>query len=202
MTKDIFGNIYIVLNRGYGIARTVKYDSSGTQKWQIDYIGTSSYSSILNIASDNYGNVYLCGGTSAVQHPEALTIRYLQSWNSNFTVTGRVDYQDNSQPVEGGYMKAVKLDKFSGNVVTVDSTPIQVNGYYSLKHITQDSLYLIAFPPSNQPFIPTYYPQGINWKNAQKLFASSNISDMNISVQRMINSSGNMYCERKNCKNR
>ena len=74
MTKDIFGNIYIVLNRGYGIVRTVKYDSSGTQKWQIDYIGTSSYSSILNIASDNFANVYLCGGTSAVNHPEALTI--------------------------------------------------------------------------------------------------------------------------------
>ncbi|MFA7360185.1 MAG: T9SS type A sorting domain-containing protein [Candidatus Kapaibacterium sp.] len=191
ITTDIFGNIYVVINNSnYVKITTIKYDSTGTQKWLVDYIGATMQSVVYNISADNYGNVYLCGKTSGARNQECITIRYLQSWNSNFTVTGRVDYQDNSQPVEGGYMKAVKLDKFSGNVVTVDSTPIQVNGYYSLKHITQDSLYLIAFPQSNQPFIPTYYPQGINWKNAQKLFASSNISDMNISVQRMESISG------------
>jgi len=185
MTKDMFGNIYLAIGREFGLIRTVKYDTSGTQKWQIDYIGVTPYSSIIDIAADNYGNVYLCGGTSNVQHPEALTIRYLQSWNSNFTVTGCVSFKDNGLPVDGGYVKAVKLDKYTGNVVTVDSTPIQVSGYYSLKHIVQDSLYLIAYPPENQTFAPAYYPQGINWKNAVKMYATSNMSDMNISVQRM-----------------
>jgi hypothetical protein len=193
MTKDIFGNIYLSMNNGFasGRIRTVKYDTAGTQKWQIDYIGASSSTMIRGISADNYGNVYLCGGTSGVQHPEALTIRYLQSWNSNFTVTGCVSFKDSGIPVDGGYVKAVKLDKYSGNVVTVDSTPIQVNGYYSLKHIVSDSLYLIAYPNEEQKFVPAYYPQGINWKNSIKLFAYSNLSDMNMNVQRTETVSGN-----------
>ena len=187
MTNDIYGNIYIVTDfyNYSSVVKTVKYDTSGTQKWQIDYIGVSSQSSIFDIAADNYGNVYLCGGTSGVQHPEVLTIRYLQSWNSNFTVTGCISFKDNGSPVDGGYVKAVKLDKHTGSVVTVDSSPVQVNGYYSLKHIVTDSLYIIAYPPDNGTFAPSYYPQGINWKNAMKMYASSNMSDMNISVQRM-----------------
>ena len=185
MTKDIFGNVYTTTNNSsYNIISTAKYDTSGTQKWQIDYIGTNNSSVLQYISADNFGNVYLCGSTSGVQHPEVLTVRYLQSWNSNFTVTGCVSFKDNGLPVDGGYVKAVKLDKYSGSVVTVDSTPVQVNGYYSLKRIITDSLYIIAYPPESGAFAPSYYPQGINWKNAIKMYASSNMSDININVQR------------------
>ncbi len=192
LAKDIFGNIYLSITNGnYSKLTTIKYDSSGNQKWLIDYIGTSNQTIVKDIETDNYGNIYLCGFTSGVQYPECLTIRYLQSWNSNLMITGCVKFKDNALPVEGGYIKAVKLNKNNGNIITIDSTPIQVTGYYSLKHIPSDSVYLIAFPPENQSFTPSYYPQGIYWKNAQKIFASSNLSDVNLNVERQLASSGN-----------
>ncbi len=192
LTTDIFGNIYLVINnRNYEKITTIKYEPAGTQKWLIDYIGATTQSVVKDVSADNYGNVYFCGYTSGNKSGEMLTVRYLQSWNTGFTLTGHVDYLDNNQPVEGGYIKAVKLEKSSGNIVTIDSTPIQVTGNFSLKRITSDSLYLIAFPPQNLAYIPTYYPQGINWQNAQKLFPTANISGLNIKVQRINNSSGN-----------
>ena len=192
IATDIFKNIYLTIRNSYGqMITTIKYDTSGTQKWIIDYIGVTPSSEVYDISADNYGNIYLSGSTSAAQHVECLTIRYLQSWNSNFTITGCIKYKDNSQPVEGGYIKAVKLDRSNGNIITVDSTPILISGYYSLKKIPQDSVYLIAFPPSNQSFAPAYYPQGIYWKSAQKIFATSNLSEVNINVDRQATSSGN-----------
>ena len=192
LAKDIFGNIYLsITNSNYAKITTIKYDSSGNQKWLIDYIGISDQTIVKDIEADNYGNIYLCGFTSSVQYPECLTIRYLQSWNSNLMITGCVKFKDNALPVEGGYIKAVKLDKNNGNIITIDSTPIQVTGYYSLKHIPSDSVYLIAFPPENQSFTPSYYPQGIYWNNAQKIFASSNLSDVNLNVERRLITNGN-----------
>jgi hypothetical protein len=192
MAEDIFGNIYITINNSnYSKITSIKYDSTGTQKWLMDYIGVGPQSVVKDVIADNYGNIYLCGFTSAMQYFECLTIRYLQSWNSNFMITGCVKYKDNSLPVEGGYIKAVKLDRNNGDIITMDSTPIQVTGYYSLKHIPQDSIYLIAFPPSNQSFAPSYYPQGIYWKNAQKIFASSNLTDVNLNVERQLVTNGN-----------
>jgi hypothetical protein len=192
LAADILKNIYITINNpNYTRITTIKYDSSGNQKWLIDYIGISNQTVVKDIAADNYGNIYLCGFTSGIQHPECLTIRYLQSWNSNLMITGCVKFKDNALPVEGGYIKAVKLDRNNGNIITIDSTPIQVTGYYSLKHIPSDSVYLIAYPPENQSFIPSYYPQSIYWKNAQKIFASSNLSDVNLNVERQLASSGN-----------
>jgi hypothetical protein len=192
LALDVLGNVYITVNNSnYSKITTIKYDSTGMQKWLIDYIGATPQSVVKDIEADNYGNIYLCGEVSAVQHIEALTIRYLQSWASNFYITGCVKFKDNNTAVTGGYIKAVNLNRNNGDIITIDSTPIQISGYYSLKHIPSDSVFLLAFPSPNQDFIPTYYPRSIYWRNAQKIFATSNLSEVNLTVDRQFVTPGN-----------
>jgi hypothetical protein len=191
--SDFQGNVYLTFRKSvnyWNAVRTFKLDTIGNQKWRIDYWGISD-SYIRTINTDNYGNVYIAGNTTSTQHPAFLTVRYLQSLNSISTVTGCVKKQENNIPVSGGYVKAIKYDTYSGNLITIDSSVIQNNGYYSLKNITQDSLYIVAFPNNEQDFVPSFYPNGIYWQNAIKIYTSANLSDINIFVPSIIQPGGN-----------
>lgn len=171
--------------------RTMKIDTLGNLKWQIDYWGVSA-SNINTINNDNYGNIYIAGNTINTQYPAFLTVRYLQSLNNVSTVTGCVKFENNNLPVSGGYVKAFRYDNYSGNLIKIDSSVIQVNGYYSLKNISQDSLYIIAYPSSSLDFVPAFFPSGIRWQNAIKIYTTTNLSDVNISVPSLNQQSGNI----------
>jgi len=108
------------------------------------------------------------------------------------TISGTVKFNDNSQPASNGYVKAIKLNRSNGSIITFDSVQIQSNGSYNLHNLPIDTCYIVAYPNSeNQAdFIPTYYPSAINWQNAVRVFTGSNPNNVNVSVLRKTNANG------------
>lgn len=102
-------------------------------------------------------------------------------------ISGNVKYNDNNQTVTGGIVKAFKLDKNTGNLITLDSTSINPDGSYILNNVPQDSLDIGVFPNSTPPndYVITYYPSTIYWQNATVLFPVENMSNVNISAIRL-----------------
>lgn len=101
------------------------------------------------------------------------------------SISGTVKFSDNSQPASNGYVKALKLNTSTGNIVTYDSIQIGTNGSYNL-HIPSDLYYIVAYPNSEKQadFVPTYFPSTISWQSAVKVNSSNNPSNVNISVYR------------------
>ncbi|MBN8568433.1 MAG: carboxypeptidase regulatory-like domain-containing protein [Ignavibacteria bacterium] len=102
------------------------------------------------------------------------------------TISGTVKFSDNNQTASNGYVKALKLNTSTGNIITYDSTQIGTNGDYILNHVPADLYYIVAYPNSEKQadFVPTYYPSAISWQAAVKVNSSNNPSNVNISVYR------------------
>ncbi len=98
------------------------------------------------------------------------------------TISGTVKYLDNNQPVTSGMIKAIKLDRSTGNIVVLDSTYILSNGTYMLTHVPQDSvdigLYPVATPPRD--YLLSYYPSTIYWEDATTLYPTQNLTNINL----------------------
>lgn len=112
---------------------------------------------------------------------------------SYYIVSGQVVYEDNNQPLDRGKVKAVKLDKLTDQIITIDSTTIQTNGYYILRHVRQDSIYIMAYQDDEDApiIVPTYYPSTVHWMDAGRLLSDKNMSNINISVYRSVHAAGN-----------
>ena len=107
--------------------------------------------------------------------------------------TGTIRYNDNNQLVTGGIVKALRFDETTGQVITTTNSPIDANGNYSLSFdIPYYTHYIVAYPNSEpeSDFIPTYFPQTINWQTASTINSGVNNSSINIGVFRKSNSSG------------
>jgi len=107
--------------------------------------------------------------------------------------TGSIRYNDNNQLVTGGIVKALRFDETTGQVITTTNSPIDANGNYSLSFdIPYYTHYIVAYPNSEpeSDFIPTYFPQTINWQTASTINSGVNNSSINIGVFRKSNSSG------------
>ncbi len=101
-------------------------------------------------------------------------------------VSGYITYSDNNQPVLSGYVKALKYDYINDKVITVDSSQIN-NGYYSLSRCTQDSLDIMAYGNDEEAdFVPTYHDTTIYWQQAQTVYPSGNLTNVNIKVHRRV----------------
>jgi len=113
--------------------------------------------------------------------------------NPSFSITGTVKYSDNAQNVTSGYVKALKLDRNTGNIITLDSAGIQSNGTYNLSDVPQDSVYIGVYPNSTvtPDFVPGYYPSTINWQDAVRLYPTGNLTNINIGVNRVTNFTSN-----------
>ncbi len=109
-----------------------------------------------------------------------------------YTISGQIRFQDNNQPVNMGCVKALKYDRVLDQIITVDSTNIQSNGNYSMIHIPQDSLYIMAFENDEAQlvFVPTYYPSTTNWQNATVLYPTGNLTNIDVLVYRINNTGG------------
>ncbi len=124
----------------------------------------------------------------------AQTVRNVyEQQNLSYSITGTVKYLDNSQNVTNGYVKALKLDRNSGNIITLDSAGIQSNGIYNLSDVPQDSVYIGVYPNSTvtPDFVPGYYPSTINWQDAIIIYPTGNLSNINIGVFRVSNFTSN-----------
>lgn len=84
MALDKNGNVYVTgsssfTGQNYNYA-TIKYDSSGNEKWSDTYNGTASGSDeSFSIAADTKGNIYITGGSAGLgQAKDFVTIKYSQ----------------------------------------------------------------------------------------------------------------------------
>jgi len=141
-------------------------------------------------------NIGLCG-MYTVEVPPNYTYYELRGCKVNgtvygdtnvyYTVAGNIQYSDNGQPATNGYVKAIKLDRSTGNIITFDSAQIQPNGSYILTHVPQDSVDIGVYPNSTtqNDWIVTYYPSTVFWRTAIKLYPTGNLANINTGVIRM-----------------
>lgn len=110
---------------------------------------------------------------------------------STSEVSGLVRYSDNNQSVLSGWVKIIRFDVVTREIITVDSSRIS-SGTYLLRRVPQrdSNMRIIAFPDDeldigiDTGYVPTYYPSTINWASAGVIYAPGNLTNINISVIR------------------
>jgi hypothetical protein len=103
------------------------------------------------------------------------------------STSGKVKYNDNYELVTNGIVKALRFDESTGQVIITSTAPIDENGNYSLRfEAPYHTHYIVAYPNSEpkSDFIPTYYPQTIDWESALTISSFNNNSNVNIGVFR------------------
>jgi len=79
-------------------------------------------------------------------------------------------------------------DESTASIVTVDSTIILPGGYYTLSKVPQDSLDIMFYQDDDLLlFVPTYYVSTLDWREATKIYASQNLTNINGQVFRINN---------------
>ena len=181
--KNIFGQ-----SRRNKLMETFCPITNSFLRWNLTYnIGYSTNGKFPDITDSGYSDTLLGCVINGVVYGDTAIL--------NDTISGTVRYLDNNQPVTGGYVKALILDKNSGQVITVDSTRIQTNGAYMLPHVHQDSTYIMAYADDvDAPiFVPTYYDTTIYWRNAHVIYPTGNMTNIDIHVFRANPPSGPMH---------
>lgn len=113
--------------------------------------------------------------------------------NGPYTVSGTVTYKDNNQPVQSGFVKALKYNSETAEIVTVDSTVINSNGTYMLSHMPSEVLDLMYYQDDDLlQFVPTYYVSTIDWREATQITPTGNLTNINCQVFR-INNTANPF---------
>ncbi len=110
-----------------------------------------------------------------------------------YSISGLINYQTGG-PVQSGKVYAIKYLVSQGSIVYVDTAVIQ-NGTYQLRHVGQDSTYIMAYQDddeanvnTNLDFVPTFYGDTITWANAHVIYPTGNMTYININVPRINNS--------------
>lgn len=107
----------------------------------------------------------------------AVNISYSQN-----PVSGTVMFKDNHETVNAGKVKAYNL-----NGVLVAQTSINANGTYLFEALPGINLDLIGVPnigPDDDDFIPTIYPEVIDWQYAVPVLPVTPLTGINIYVER------------------
>lgn len=138
------------------------------------------------------GNFYSAGGDTAYNFSSWKTVPFR-------TISGKVRFSDNNEGVPGGKVYACKLDIYTKKLIYLDSSDIGDisldSGQYSLNSVPfGEGDIILTFPDDEDDspdgsiptFLPTYYPGTIKWINATKLPVNSNLSNINISVERVL----------------
>jgi len=115
-------------------------------------------------------------------------INHVARWTNDpvVTIQGQVRYADNNQLVASGKIQVLRLDVFTREVIIVDSVHF-TNGTYLLPNVSHDSTdRVIALPDDELDYVPTYHPSAIDWRNAVQLVTYNNLTNINISVYRVL----------------
>jgi hypothetical protein len=105
------------------------------------------------------------------------------------TLEGKVVYDTLLTPVPSGYVKALRLNPVTYELVKVDSSNIGAGGMYSLANVPAgQTVYLIAYPSSQLDYVPCYYPGGTNWQEAITINTNTSQSNLNINARKLYNS--------------
>ena len=106
--------------------------------------------------------------------------------SDGFSISGKVRYIDNNQPVTSGSAKAIKYTQNFSNIIIIDSSQIQPNGDYILAHVSRDSVDIGIYPNSTttNDYVISYYSSTIYWENATLLYPTHNLTNVDIYVYR------------------
>lgn len=101
---------------------------------------------------------------------------------------GRVVYDTLLTPVPSGYVKALRLNPVTFELVKVDSANIGAGGAYLLPNVAAgQTVYLIAYPVTALDYAPCYYPAGTNWQDAITINTNTSQSNLDITVRKVFN---------------
>lgn len=184
-------------NKGTSWTRPKKITPDELRDWTYPSISAYNFSSTLpykaNIIATRdsipgtYVNNSSFGKSLAQQFYLRSDVGMIVEPGSATITTGNIKYNDNNQLVTNGRVKALRFDESSGQVIVTTIAPIDANGNYTLSfdkpYYTH---YIVAYPNSENKsdFIPTFYPETINWQNALTINSSVNNSNINIGVFR------------------
>lgn len=169
-----------------------KYNTNGHSLWNHrkngivfdTALGTGNH---IMLRGD-YNNIF--AATSGVCNPRLNDFHTIRYNETHHTISGLVTFKDNNQPVQSGYVKALYYDESTAGIITIDSAKIQPDGRYTLTKIPQDSLDLMFYQDDDiQQFVPTYYVSTIDWREATKIYATQNLTNINCQVYRITGSS-------------
>jgi photosystem II stability/assembly factor-like uncharacterized protein len=179
VTNDFF---FISKDTGWVCKNPIKYTSNGGLNWTNQ---TISY---------NVNKLFFINNKTgwAIGNYPVVLLKTING-GTPFTISGTVRYADNNQPAIGGYVKAIKFDRSSNNIITYDSTQIQTDGSYALTHVPQDSVDIGIYPNSTtqNDWIITYYPSTIYWQSAMTLYPTGNLTNINIGAIRLTSTNAN-----------
>jgi len=191
------GNAFYCLARESGIYKLAKTTNLGVS-WSFQNYDVSGYvqpnllavkDNLFFIAnwSGNDTNAMIRSTNSGVNWS------YMKVPSPTSVITGIVRYSDNNQLVTSGKVKAFKYINSSGDIAFIDSAEISSDGKYVLGNIRTDSLYIGVYPNSApiKDYVISYYSSTTYWTQAELIRPSGRMRDINIRVQRMINTNAN-----------
>lgn len=106
--------------------------------------------------------------------------------NTN-TISGKVGYLDSNnvfKTISDGYVLALTIDYNTREALVIDSVEIRNGGNYVV-NVPVDTVYILALPDSLNKFVPTYYPNTINWEDATRLYPITSLTGIDITVERL-----------------
>ncbi|HLT24809.1 MAG TPA: YCF48-related protein [Ignavibacteria bacterium] len=156
--------------------------STGGNSWDIQYSGTT----------ETLNSVYLRDSLrgAAVGNNGTILTTVTGGELPNFKlISGTVKFADNNTIVTHGYVKAIKYDTTTSQILTIDSGRITPNGEYLIKVPYGDSTDIMAYQDDELDCVPTYYPSTTNWQDAVTIYPNVNRSNIDIKVFRLDTSS-------------
>jgi hypothetical protein len=110
------------------------------------------------------------------------------------TISGKVGYLDSNnvfKTISDGYVLALTIDYNTREAMVIDSVEIRNGGNYVV-NVPVDTIYILAMPDSLNKFVPTYYPNTIDWEDATRLYPVTSLTGIDVTVTRL-DSSGNDF---------
>ena len=173
-----FNFVYNISNDTIYMNRIAKWNGS---RWS--GLSTGLNDQVYTIATD--ATSLVAGGrfsTAGGRFAYRIALWKLEETSS---IAGVVKYNTTGLPVNGGYVKAIRMDWNTREVLVLDSVQINpTDGSYLLSFVRRDSVDVIAFPNDiiENDFVPTYYPSTIYWENAITLNLTQNTTNIDILV--------------------
>ncbi len=176
MALDNSGNVYVtgstaMTGQNYNYA-TVKYTSTGIEKWSDTYNGTAGGSDeSFSIAADTKGNIYITGGSAGLnQSKNYVTIKYSQNPRANITAFIEGFYDSSTDKMISDTVQ-VYLRNAAAPYALVDSSAVKLDssgyGKFNFYNITNGTNYYIILKHRNS--IET-------WSSSGKTFTSDTLS--------------------------
>jgi photosystem II stability/assembly factor-like uncharacterized protein len=167
-----------------GAAGTLVKTTNFGSTWNLQNPNVSVKLSAVKFVNEYVG--YIVGDSGTI-------LKTVTAGETPLSISGTIRYQDNNQPVNSGFVRALKYDSVSKQILIIDSASIQPTGAYTLSHIPPGiSLDIMAFENDENQlnFVPTYYPSTTSWQNATTLTVSSNLTGIDVLVYRINNTGG------------